>query len=363
MRSRLAHPRLVAGAAAALLLASQAGCPDTEVPSLAGPDGTTRTCTADELEAFRAASDADERTDLWVAFVDVGQGDATWIRTPGIVDVNAKDILVDAGDSGEAPRTFAPDGDEALVDFMESSGWGPGRRVDYLVVTHTDIDHYGGAERILEDYQVETYIDPGRDAPDQSTYQRLLGAVAAEPGITVLRPAAETGIDPAVPGATTSQGWGRDVTVRLVSANQFASSDNDSSVVLMVEYRGVRLLLTGDTEFSLEEKLLREGANLSANVLKAGHHGARETNSAAFLDAVFPNDDGYRYAVISSGQRDNLPFADTVERLLDAVGMDGLYRTDRDDAGKSQREAPGDDHILMRVTEDGELTLCYAFPD
>ncbi len=363
MTPRLAYPRLAAGAAAALLLVAQGGCPDTDTPSLSGPDGTTRTCTADELEAFRSASDADERTDLWVAFVDVGQGDATWIRTPGILDVNAKDILVDAGDSGEAPRTFAPDGDAALLDFMESSGWGPGRRVDYLVVTHTDIDHYGGAERILEEYQVEAYIDPGRDAPDQSTYQRLLGAVAAEPGVTVLRPAAETGIDPEVPGAMTSQGWGRDVTVRLLSANQFASSDNDASVVLMVEYRGVRLLLTGDTEFGLEEMLLREGVDLSANVLKAGHHGARETNSAAFLDAVFPNDDGYRYAIVSSGQRDNLPFADTVERLLEAVGMDGLYRTDREDDGKSQREAPGDDHILMRVTEDGELTVCYAFPD
>ncbi len=357
MRERLAT-RWVLGAALVATL-PLSGCPDTERPTLGGATGQ-RVCTADELEAFRLASDADERTDLWVAFVDVGQGDSAWIRTPGVRDVNAREILIDAGDSGLPPRTVQ--GAQSLLAFLQSSGWGPGHRLDYLVVTHPDIDHYGGAEQVLRAYQVVNYVDSGKDSPDSSTYTSLVQTanMLAE---NVLRPVFDTGLDPAAPMVHLTGNWGREVTVRLLSANRFATDDNDASVILMIEYRGIRLLFTGDLQTTLEQQLLQSGQSLAANVLKAGHHGGQGTSGRAFLDAVFPNDDGYRYAIISSGQRENLPLPETLARLIADVGEGGIYRTDRDDAGKAQNQAAGDDHILLRVTDSGELTVCYAFPD
>ena len=133
-------PRLLEGAGpqhrqAVGLAAALPGCPDTERPALS-PRSATRVCTAEELSEFRLASTADVRHDLWVAFVDVGQGDATWIRTPGTLGVDAKEILIDAGDCqldkpfpggdgvGECgirytgPSDGQVDGVGALIDFM-----------------------------------------------------------------------------------------------------------------------------------------------------------------------------------------------------------------------------------------------------
>ncbi len=45
------------------------------------------------------------------------------------------------------------------------------------------------------------------------------------------------------------------------------------------------------------------------------------------------------------------------------MGAFGLYRTDRGDDAKDRSQSPGDDHVLMRVTAEGDLTLCYAYPD
>jgi competence protein ComEC len=364
-------------------LCSLLGCPDTTNPPLS-PRSATRVCTAEEVAAFRDASQAFERTDLWVAFIDVGQGDATWIRTPGIVGVDAKDILVDAGDC-RIDKPYAPlngqvsecgigvsqaaagqvDGVSALVDFLASNGWTAGNRFDYLVLTHPDTDHYGGAWRIVQEYIVDAVVDPGVET-DAVTYQALRRAIEVE-GSLDLRPAAQTGIDLRASGEPRTRLWGFDTIATLLAADAGADKDNNGSVVLMLEYRGVRLLLTGDAEAELDAVLAATHGSqgLKANVLKAGHHGGVGTNTDTLLDAVWTpgTQSGRRFAIISSGRRENLPAEETVERLLDRVGTFGLYRTDRRDSGKSREEAPGDDHILMRVTAEGELTMCYVFPD
>lgn len=369
-------------AMALLALTGLSGCPDTTNPPLS-PRSATRVCTADEVSDFRNESQAFERTDLWVAFIDVGQGDATWIRTPGTVGVDAKDILIDAGDC-RIDKPYAPlggrvsecgigvipaapgqvDGAGALIDFLSTNGWTAGNRFDYLVLTHPDKDHYGGAWRIVQEYIVDAVIDPGVET-DAVTYQALRRAIESE-GSQDLRPAIETGIDLRASGDLRTRLWGFDTVVTLLAANADAESDNNASVVLKVEYRGVKLLLTGDSEAELDLQLVAEhGSNLQANVLKAGHHGGVGTNTDPLLDAVFPpaTNSVRQFAIISSGRRENLPADETVDRLTQRVGTFGLYRTDRKDAGKNRETAPGDDHVLMRVTAEGELSVCYVFPD
>lgn len=105
------------------------------------------------------------------------------------------------------------------------------------------------------------------------------------------------------------------------------ASDNDNSVVLLVEHGGVHFLLPGDLEERGEEALLeQEGADgLHAQILVVGHHGSRTSSSEPFLRAVRP-----AVAIISAG-RDNPyghPHPEVLQRLR-AVGAD-VYRTDRE---------------------------------
>ncbi len=327
-RARPRSPRraaLVPLAALAPLAISSllGGCPDTTIPTLGGQRGD-RVCSVGELQAFRDLATATERTDLWVAFVDVGQGDATWIRTPGTRDLDAKDILVDAGNclisSGDCGFSsnlndgYDSNGAEALVRFMRESGWVEGSPIDYLVATHPDKDHYGGSWRVLDEYRVRSFVSSGI-ANEDKTYQTLLAKVAQEPGLVNMTPALETGIDPETPGLRETRLWGRNLTARLLSADRYASTDNNSSVVLSIEFQGVRLLLTGDAEEQLDRSLLAadpadQRSLLSSTVLKAGHHGGQGTNTQGFLDRVL--NQARRYAVVSAGRRDNLPAPETI---------------------------------------------------
>jgi len=377
----IAHLRL----ASSLLCLGLSGCPDTTIPTLGG--GVGRQCSVSELNDFRELSNATEREDLWVAFVDVGQGDGVWIRTPGIRELDAKEIIIDSGNclvssgdcDGRTPATpgadtfdsFEADGVGALITFMRESGWVEGSPLDLVVATHPDKDHYGGTWRLIRDYTVRAFMSPGTPS-ENTTYASLLSSLAQRPEIKNLTPAEVAGINLNDPfsGELSTESWGRNVTARLLKADQSASTDNNSSVVLSIQYQGVRLLLTGDAEEDLDQALLADdnariqagGSSwLASAVLKAGHHGGRGTNTQAFLDRVLS--ENRRYAIISSGRREQLPAEDTLERIAQRVGEFGLYRTDRGDEAKSQREAPGDDHILMRVSAEGDLTICYAYGD
>jgi beta-lactamase superfamily II metal-dependent hydrolase len=357
--------------------------PDTQIPEIPNSRGV-RVCSLDELNAFRDTSTDNERTDLWIAFVDVGQGDATWIRTPGTRDLDAKDILVDSGNcivnSGDCGFTsqvndlYDSDGVGALINFMRENSWIEGSPIDYLVATHPDKDHYGGTWKILQNYRVGAFISSGL-TNDNKTYSTALSAVNQESNLVNLTPVVQTGLNAKQPtGELETESWGRNVTVRLLSAQQFASKDNDASVVLSIEFQGIKILLTGDAEDALDDYLLKLDNDylamnpqakslLKSDVLKAGHHGGQGTNTQSLLDRVFPPGDRRRYAIVSAGRRENLPATDTMERLLNQVGEFGLYRTDRLDDDKNRSISAGDDHILLRVSAEGDLTLCYAYPD
>lgn len=341
-----------------------AGCIELAIPE---PEAKPPVCRPELREAFYALSSHDERFDLWAVFIDVGQGDATWIRTPGTVGVDAAEILIDAGDDGVPLAPHVPDGAAAVLTLMQAAGFGPGRRLDVLAVTHPDKDHYGGAAAILDAYRVARYLDPGR-AADGSTWRALEAAIAAEPEVTRLRPAAETGLDGR--GGRRTATWGRDVDVSLLSADAHALDDNSASLVLELRYRGVTIALLGDAEAALDGRLVDPQRDDGAwpplgpaDIVRVGHHGGHDTSTEALLDAVLPLDGRRRHAIVSAGNRDGLPSLDTLARLEERVGPDGLLRTDRGDSGKSRREAVDGDHILLRVSgRDGAIDLCYLEP-
>jgi competence protein ComEC len=117
---------------------------------------------------------------------------------------------------------------------------------------------------------------------------------------------------------------------------------NDASIVVAVEVRGVRLLLTGDIEPSTQETLLRAGTDLAADVLKVPHHGSAR-QSAEFLEAV-----GARLAVVTVGADND--YGHPAPSLLDGLDDSGTVVARTDDHGDVAVVAPeGDEAPLTWV--------------
>lgn len=208
-----------------------------------------------------------------VVFLDVGQGDATVVRTSaGAV------LVIDAGD-----RIGSVDyGERSVAAYLRSQGL---TRIDALVGTHGDKDHQGGLEYLVRHFDVGTlyltHIDTGD--PIEST----LTVLCRSRSIPLRRIAA--GYPLTLEGADIHvlhppKDWGP------------AIADNERSIVLLAELQGERFLLTGDIESGAESRLA--ALDIAAPVLKVPHHGSRTSSSTAFLEAVRPG-----YAVVSTGRQ------------------------------------------------------------
>jgi competence protein ComEC len=237
-----------------------------------------------------------------MVFLDVGQGDALALRSPG-----GRWIVVDAG-----PRAQRFDaGARIVLPYLRRRGVG---RIEALVLTHPDLDHIGGAEAIIRGFDVGYVIDPfeptGRDA-----YIGVLEAASGDevPWLEARREVSLRldGVEISIlhpNGPTTSSCGGTD--------------SNATSVVLLVRYGEFEALLTGDAPVEVEEAILDDLPS-ELEVLKVGHHGSNTSTSPLLLARTQP-----KLAVISVGgtNRYGHPHADVVNRIV-AAGANVL-RTD-----------------------------------
>lgn len=240
-----------------------------------------------------------------VTMVDVGQGEAIAIQAP-----DGQVLLVDAG--GTAGRFDV--GGRVVTPALWALGI---RTLDWLAVTHGDIDHVGGARRVTEDLHPREIwegvpvpshpplVDLRRVAHDRGlTWRRLQAGHQLELGgvlIDVLHP--------------PRPDWERP-RVR-----------NDDSLVLRVRFGLVEVLLTGDAGPEFESAYAGDALSPPIRVLKLAHHGSRTSSSEAFLDTYQP-----AVALVSAGQ-DNL-FGHPTAVVLDRLRQRGVnvFRTDRDGA-------------------------------
>ena len=162
-------------------------------------------------------------------------------------------------------------------------------RLDRLVVSHSDIDHSGGAGRILEALDVSMIL---AGEPDTLTAGRAAGC-------------------------RRGQAWRWDgVEFRVLHPpgnGRFAG--NDASCVILVEAGDTRLLLTGDIESGVERALAGPGAPGPVHVVTVPHHGSNTSSSAAFVNSLAADT-----ALVSAGYRNRwgLPRRDVVQRWQDA---------------------------------------------
>ncbi len=239
---------------------------------------------------------------LEVVTLDVGQGDAAFIRFP-----DNRTMLVDGGIQrryyNEKKRRWVEYdvGKRVLEPYFDFHGI---RKLDMVVLTHPDIDHGGGLGYILENFEVGRVIGISEMQLDSQTHRRLQAIVKAD-DIPYSFPYA--GRIDLTPTATLNLLHPIDAT----STNLLDPDKNDDSLVIKLTYREVDILFTGDIGKRAESRLIASGQDLRSEVLKVPHHGSRTSSSAPFIDAVQP-----RYAIFSLGQSGQyqFPHPDVVAR-------------------------------------------------
>lgn len=229
---------------------------------------------------------------LSVHYIDVGQGDSILIR------VDNCDILIDAG---------KPDKGTVVSNYLKALNVDD---IELMINTHYDDDHYGGLTTVLKDYVVEDIWVTGYSKSNTS--------------ITTFKNAiANEGLDLETPAVGTVFTY-QQLTLTVLYNGAGASSSNDSSIVVKLQYGDFSFLFTGDIGTKAESKLVETKVDLSCDVLKVGHHGSRTSSTANFLKAT-----GAKYGVICVGTGNSYghPTDDALSRLSSA--NISVYRTDK----------------------------------
>ena len=241
--------------------------------------------------------------DLRVTFLAVGEGDGAVVRFPG-----SRVMVIDGGSSYGGYDV----GERVVAAYLWSQKI---MHVDYLALSHPDLDHFGGLDFIAMNFAPRAFWTSEVASADVS-YARLMDDLARAK-IPIVQ-VGDTAPVAAIGGVAISS---------LNGGTGAARSHNNSSMVLRFSFGSASLLFTGDIQSAGEHAMIENRGDLHATILKVPHHGSASSSTPEFIAAVHPE-----AAVISDGYLNNFhfPAAAVVERYVDAGAI--LMRTDRDGA-------------------------------
>lgn len=232
-----------------------------------------------------------------IEFLDVGQGDAAYIKT-----VSGQDILIDGG----------PD-NSVLVELgrvMDAAD----REINLVIFSHPHADHLTGLVEVLQRYEVDEVWETGVAYPS-ATYEKFEKEIS------------EKNIPVKFVKAGDEKVFG-DAKLSILYPlspikNQRVDNLNNASIVARLDYQNFSALFPGDLEKDAQGKIPIQ--NLFATILKVPHHGSQNGLSEDFLKAVRP-----ALAVISAGKDNKFghPHPSTLD-LLKKLAVK-YYRTDQD---------------------------------
>ena len=254
---------------------------------------------------------------LRITAIDVGQADALLIQTP-----NGHALLVDAGGRLERGPPIGgvsiaeTVGERVVVPYLIRAGV---HHLDAVLLSHPHGDHAGGIAPVFRTLGADLFADTAqvyaghayRDALDTANLRHI--PIRTPRGGDIWH--TDDGV--------TFRFYGP--TLPLIDGSR--NDINSNSLVFRIEYKNFRMLFTGDAGAETEARLLRDGIDLRAQILKVGHHGSGYGTTLSFVRAVRPHD-----AIVSVG-RNNL-FGHPAPATLATLHEEGanVYRTDEQGA-------------------------------
>lgn len=245
-------------------------------------------CSVSEVASMKATEDKD---DLAIHYIDVGQGDATLIKCKDEV------MVIDGGDASSSSK---------FVSYLKKQGVD---KIDYMVATHPHADHISGLVGALNTFEVSNILR-GSDKSNSKVYQSMDKLIK------------EKNVKDIVPAVGDSFYLG-DAKCTVVGPTAYNFDTNNNSISIRIEHGMNSFLFTGDAEKISESAMMYTGEELRSDVFQAGHHGSRTSNSEEFLKEVNP-----KYVLISCGENNKYghPNYETMETLKKMNVK--LYRTD-----------------------------------
>lgn len=228
---------------------------------------------------------------LAVHFIDVGQGDSEFIEFP-----NGKNMLIDAGEQ---------DAGETVVSYLKKINV---QSIDFVVATHPHSDHIGGLPAVFDAFDIKTVYMPNA-VSDSYTFELLLDKIEAEGCETI---EAKQGVSVIDDENLTAQ--------FLAPVSEKYDDLNNYSAVLKITYIDKSFLFMGDAETLSENEITDD---ISADVIKVGHHGSNTSSSKSFINRVMPE-----IAVFEVGKDNSYghPNKEVIERY-ENIGAE-IMRTD-----------------------------------
>lgn len=235
-----------------------------------------------------------------IHFLDIGQGDATLIDFP-----NGEQMLIDCAKTNIVLEALG-----RAMPFYD-------RTIETLVITHPDLDHYGGCIDVMKRFNIQTIVYTGAEK-DNQFFTAFIDHIENEKkdGVRYVEIEQE-------------QVWNiASTTIHFLfpdkPTDQIKFESNNTSIVVLLEYNKHTALLTADAEKELEAYLVEKyGSILDVDILKVGHHGSDTSSIQEFLGAVTP-----KHAIISCGLDNEYghPTPQVMKRLEKTGAL--IWRTD-----------------------------------
>lgn len=229
-----------------------------------------------------------DKSKLNIFYLNVGQADST------LITMGEDVMLIDAGNKSDGYN---------IVQFLKAQGI---EEIDYLIETHSDDDHSGGMEKIVQNLDVCNVYMP-QSAIEESE-------IKDDININVFSDLEQIYNLGSATWKVLSVDNAEDVK---------ENGDNDTSIVIQLNYKDNKFLFMGDATSKVEKQLLNNNKLGKIDVLKVGHHGSNSSSSEKFLNTVLP-----KYSIISvnNSEYNKHPSENTIERL-NSIHSE-IYRTD-----------------------------------
>lgn len=239
-----------------------------------------------------------------VDFIALGQGDCILMETE-----RGRTVLVDGGSPVRNPDSYRAG---LLNRYLY---WRGIQRIDLMVLSHPQADHIGVLKSVAEEFPVGALIEGGQEYHTK-TYQDFIQTIE------------EKGIERCQVQKGDIINLGNEIELIVLHPDEKALLDkediNEQSVVLMLQHKGLEMLLTGDIGYETEKRLCQYYENWDVDILKVPHHGSRYSTHHLLLEETKPE-----VAVIQVGRNYyDHPHSNTLERLHRIHAL--VLRTDLD---------------------------------